>query len=59
MLSDHHHVGVNIIHFSVIYRHGSLIADRITYEAHINMLVGTSGSHLQLVVMGVELIDSR
>ena len=57
MLSDHHHVGVNIIHFFVIYRHGNVYADRITYEAHINMLVGTYWSRLQLIVMVVELIE--
>ena len=59
MLSDHHHVGVTFIHFSVIYRHGDVNVDRITYGAHIDMLATAYWSCLQLIVMGVELIDSR
>ena len=59
MLSSHYHVGVSIIHFFVIYRHGNVYADRITYGAQFHMSATTYWSCLQLVVMVVELICSR
>ena len=59
MLSSHHHVGVTIIHFFIIYRHGNVYADRITYDAQFHMLATNHLSGFQLVVMVVELIDSR